>query len=260
MYRQLLARRRRGQFWPLEARRRPCLLLGLLLTIPAFYLVLTALETGNLLWGRALYGAVFLLLTVDLLHHLRQQWRVRKLAKITRSWRGNVLDMFTFFATLYCVFRVDGPWSQLEWLLRLLFCVVVFIRLAQLLVGFVAPNRLVQILVIAGVMQVIAGAAFYGLEPRVHSFADGMWLAFTTVTTVGYGDIVPTSPAARIFAVFIVLFGYALFSVVTAAIAALFIGEDEKRLERELHADIRALRQEVAALRADLQKDKQNAE
>ena len=84
-----------------------------------------------------------------------------------------------------------------------------------------------------------------------------MWLAFTTVSTVGYGDIVPSTPAARVFAVFIVLLGYALFSIVTASIAALFVGEDEKRLERELHADIRALRQEVTALRDDLQRHQQ---
>ena len=79
-----------------------------------------------------------------------------------------------------------------------------------------------------------------------------MWLAFITGATVGYGDLVPSTPASRIFAAFIVLLGYALFSVVTASIAALLVGEDEKRFMRGLHSDMRMLREEIAALRAGL--------
>ena len=83
---------------------------------------------------------------------------------------------------------------------------------------------------------------------------------FTTGATVGYGDLVPSTPASRIFAVFVVLLGYAVFSVVTASIVALFVGEDEKRFEKELHADIRSLRKEVAALRSELHLQKNHSE
>jgi len=94
----------------------------------------------------------------------------------------------------------------------------------------------------------IAGAGFYWLEPTVQSFADGLWLAFTTGATVGYGDLVPTTTPSRIFAVLITLLGLTFFSLVTASIAAFFIGEDEKLLRKELHEDIRHLRSEVAQL------------
>ncbi len=242
----------KGQFLPLEARRRPWLLFALLLTIPAFYLVLTSFETHFHLFGRAAYGVAALILAFDL---------VRQLRRSRQTWdayrrRAHIADWLILIGAVVWSMRADAPWSSAEWWWRLGYCALVFIRLAQLLVGFLAPTRLLQILLLGCLMLVLSGAGFLWLEPKVHSFADGMWLAFTTVSTVGYGDIVPSSPAARVFAVFIVLLGYALFSVVTASIAALFIGEDEKRLERELHEDIRALRQEVAALRADLQKDK----
>jgi voltage-gated potassium channel len=69
---------------------------------------------------------------------------------------------------------------------------------------------------------------------------------------VGYADVVPSTPASRIFAVFIVLLGYALLSLVTANIVALLVGEDERLLRHELHADMRLLRHEIALLRADL--------
>ncbi len=86
----------------------------------------------------------------------------------------------------------------------------------------------------------------------MQNYADGVWLAFTTVATVGYGDIVPSTPASKIFAVFIVLLGYAMFSILTANIAALFVGEEEEVFERQLHEDIKALHQEVSALREEL--------
>jgi voltage-gated potassium channel len=110
----------------------------------------------------------------------------------------------------------------------------------------------VKLIVLALLLLGSSGAGFYWLEPAVHTYADGVWLAFSTVATVGYGDLVPTTPASKILAVFIVLLGYAVFSIVTANIAALFIGEEEAGFEHELHADIRALSLEVAALRREL--------
>jgi len=69
---------------------------------------------------------------------------------------------------------------------------------------------------------------------------------------VGYGDLVPSTPASRVLAVFIVILGFGLLSLVTASIAALMVGEDEKRMRRELHADMRILLREIAELRAEL--------
>ncbi|MEN9864495.1 MAG: hypothetical protein RL748_85 [Pseudomonadota bacterium] len=229
---------------------RSWLLLGLLLSIPAFYLAVTAQQSGYGLWGRVLYGLTALLVVLDI--SVQMQKNGRRFSA-WRRWQPYFLDMLIGVGVLLSACRHDVPWQDGEWVLRLVLVAMIFLRLVLLVAGFVAPHRLTQILTLAVLMVVMAGGVFYWLEPNVHSYADGIWLAFTTVSTLGYGDIVPSTPGARVFAVFIVVLGYALFSIVTATIAALFVGEDEKRLERELHADIRALRQEVAALRESLQ-------
>lgn len=229
--------------------KRYFLLLALLLSIPAFYLALTALDSWYQNGGRILYGIVAAVMLWDVLEQMLPHGR-----RAFRMWPRYGLEIVIVLGAIASAWRSDTVWSFVEWSLRLALCAIVFVRLSMLLSQFLAPNRLTQILWMAVVLLGLAGGGFYWLEPKVHSFADGIWLAFTTVSTVGYGDIVPSSPAARIFAIFIVLLGYALFSIVTATIAALFVGEDEKRLERELHADIRALRQEVAALREDLRR------
>ena len=51
----------------------------------------------------------------------------------------------------------------------------------------------------------VGGFGFWALDPRVHTLADGLWLAFTTAATVGYGDMVPSTYASRAFAVVVVL-------------------------------------------------------
>jgi voltage-gated potassium channel len=124
----------------------------------------------------------------------------------------------------------------------------------MLAANWIASRKLLQIMALAIAMLAISGGGFYWLEPSIRTYADGLWLAFVTGATVGYGDLTPKTPAARIFAVFIVLLGYAVFSVVTASIAAFFVTEDDKRSERELDADIRSLREEIVVLRKELQR------
>jgi voltage-gated potassium channel len=115
-----------------------------------------------------------------------------------------------------------------------------------------STNAIPYAFVLGLVTLAIAGAGFYWLEPTVHSFGEGLWLAFITGATVGYGDYVPTTPASRMFAVVMVIVGFTVFTLVTASISALFVGEDEKRLRREMHQNIQELRREIAEMRAEL--------
>jgi voltage-gated potassium channel len=108
----------------------------------------------------------------------------------------------------------------------------------------------------------LCGVGFWWLEPRAQTYGDGLWLAFTTAATVGYGDIVPSTPAAKIFAVFVVLMGFAVLSLVTAAIAAMWVQTEERRIEREMlqdiHHQIRSLHSEIAALRREQGSERQS--
>jgi hypothetical protein len=60
----------------------------------------------------------------------------------------------------------------------------------------------------------------------------GMWWAVQTVTTVGYGDVTPKHPSGRIVAVFVMLEGIALLTIVIAMITSTFVARaaEERRL------------------------------
>ncbi|MGZ3253395.1 MAG: potassium channel family protein, partial [Burkholderiaceae bacterium] len=226
--------------------QRPSLIIALAASIPAFYLVLTGPSALYRNAGSVLYVVAAICMMLDLMLNKKAMRHSRALR------RELVLDMVILMGLLVSAWPTDLPWSLVEWELRLGFCAIVFLRIAMLMSTLMAPRHLLQILGISTVLLAIAGAGFYWLEPKVLTYADGLWLAFITGATVGYGDLVPSTPASRIFAVFIVLLGYAIFSVVTASISALFVGEDEKRFEKELHADIRSLREEIAVLRQEM--------
>jgi len=218
-----------------------------LLTIPAFYLELAAPTpaVGNA--GRALYGVVALAYAAHLalmlaLSHARATY-------LRRNW-VDVLVMLG--VTLSQTVGSLGTWSGLEWVLRMTLAALVLLRLMGYLRGLFTLKGVIPIVFIGSVTLMLSGAGFYWLEPGIHSYADGLWLAFTTGATVGYGDVVPQTAADKVFAVFVVLLGYAIFSLVTASIAAFFMGEDERQLRREMHRDVRALRGEIEALRAEL--------
>jgi voltage-gated potassium channel Kch len=55
------------------------------------------------------------------------------------------------------------------------------------------------------------------------SIGSGLWWAVQTVTTVGYGDDVPTSVAGRLVAVLVMLVALAFLTVITASITSTFV-------------------------------------
>ncbi len=122
--------------------------------------------------------------------------------------------------------------------------------------GIALRNGLVYSLALSMTILLVGGVGFWLLEPRVQTLGDGLWLAFTTAATVGYGDLVPSTHASRAFAVVVVLLGLAVLSLVTASVSAIFVGKgvhtEERAIERELMHELRAIRKEVAALRSEL--------
>jgi voltage-gated potassium channel len=111
-------------------------------------------------------------------------------------------------------------------------------------------------LVLALLILLFGGVGFWLIDPRIHSFGDGLWLAFTTAATVGYGDLIPHTPLSRIFSVFVVLLGLAVLSLVTASLSAIFVEqevhEEEVAIKHDMALEMHQLRQEVRALREQL--------
>jgi voltage-gated potassium channel len=225
--------------WPLFA--------VLFLAIPAFYIELAAFDTELLDIG----SDFILAIALSFLAHLAVMLLLypHRLDYLRRNWMHVLIVM----GASLNYFQVGSPETWLDWALRLVWQGSAFIRLTGFFTHLLRPGSLGSVLLLAAGVLALAGGGFYWLDPAINSYLDGLWLAFVSAATVGYGDVVPSTPASRVFAVFIVLLGYAVLSLVTASIAALFVGEEEKEMRRDMHRDIRALRGEVAELRRQIE-------
>ncbi len=121
----------------------------------------------------------------------------------------------------------------------------------------IARRGLIYSLALCMVILLFGGLGFWVLDPRVQTFSDGLWLAFTTAATVGYGDLVPSTHASRVFSVFVVLLGLAVLSLATASLAAFFVEKDvqadERQIERDLMRELKAVREELRALKGQIE-------
>jgi len=179
-----------------------------------------------------------------MLHVVRQRLRY-----LVRNW----LDVLIIAAAALSLAGVEVGWLALARLARVAMVAMILGRLLGSLRSLYSPDALPLVFAFAIVSVLVGGAGFYWLEPTVHTYADGLWLAFATGTTIGYGDLVPTTPAARLWAAVMVLLGFALLSLLTATLVTVFVGQDDARLRREMHRDILMLRDEVRTLREQLQ-------
>jgi voltage-gated potassium channel Kch len=115
-----------------------------------------------------------------------------------------------------------------------------------------SDTTLTQLAILA-VLVVMSGAVLvYLVESRVpgspiKTFGDAVWWALATATTVGYGDVVPVTPAGRIIASLLMVFGIGSLGVFISDMAARIVKlallgvEGGSILDREKAKIIRSL-------------------
>ncbi len=105
-------------------------------------------------------------------------------------------------------------------LLRLLIVIDLSMHMGSLLHKLLTRDSLAPTFIGSMIVVVMAGFMIAGLDPAIGSASDGIWWAWVTITTVGYGDIVPSTDIGRLFAAILMVVGLGLISLLTASIAA----------------------------------------
>jgi voltage-gated potassium channel len=96
-------------------------------------------------------------------------------------------------------------------------------------------------------------------EKDFPTFGLAVWWALQTVTTVGYGDITPTTTVGRVIGGIEMVFGISLISLLTAAVTSTVIergredAHEQTRIQLQENAD--SIKAELAELRALIAKN-----
>ncbi|MFQ5827796.1 MAG: potassium channel family protein [Candidatus Methylomirabilia bacterium] len=149
-----------------------------------------------------------------------------RLAYARRNWfkMAVIVVSFPAFPSLLALVRL----GRLARLLRLLRLVGVTARglggLRLILwrrgLVYVASTAVLLVFAGSGVLVLLEPATVQG------DFWIGLWWAIVTVTTVGYGDIVPSTVSGRLVGIALMLAGVGLVSTLAASIAAYFVGQE----------------------------------
>jgi voltage-gated potassium channel len=107
----------------------------------------------------------------------------------------------------------------------------------------VVSGRIIPYLVLLMLAaMMIAAVTVHVLSPKAFdTFGDEVWWAAQTATTVGYGDVVPTTSGGRFIGGIVMFVSVATVSLVTAVVTAGFVAYQQRRLggEVERHRELR---------------------
>jgi voltage-gated potassium channel len=172
-------------------------------------------------------------------------------------------DLFVVVATAPWFLLPGAQATQFAVLLRLA-------RLARLVMATKGARRLFERLgrvagVAGGIVVIGSLVAYHAEHPTNPGFAtvgDAFWWGIVTLTTVGYGDIVPKTPTGRWAAVTIMLTGVAVLGLLAGSLASFFrldngtpsngspgAGEPASTVAGSSDVALRSLATEVSALR-----------
>lgn len=153
-----------------------------------------------------------------------------KLKYLAGNWI-NVLIILLGFPIIW----VELPSASALRALRLIVLFDFLIQVSSTARRVLVKNHLGTTLMVAFIVIVMSGFLIAAIDPGFDTPWDGIWWAWVTVTTVGYGDLVPLSTEGRLFASFLILMGIGLFSLLTANFSAFIISKEERRILRREH-------------------------
>jgi voltage-gated potassium channel len=87
------------------------------------------------------------------------------------------------------------------------------------------------------VLSLAAGVLVWLIDRRdFHTLGDALWWALVTLSTVGYGDVVPHTAWGRVVGTAVIVTGVTFLSVLTATITSIFVSADQRARAAEAEA------------------------
>jgi voltage-gated potassium channel len=176
-----------------------------------------------------------------------------KLAYMKWGW----IDLISSIPTIG-VLRV-GRLARLIRILRCLRGLRVARQLSGSLIRERADGAFLSVALLSLLLILFASIGILQLETahnsNIHSPEDALWWAFTTVTTVGYGDKFPVTTAGRLVAISLMTAGVGLFGTFSGFVASRILNPIEQKQESELEKiriDLEELKQTLGGNTAAL--------
>ena len=150
----------------------------------------------------------------------------------SRYLRGNWMNVLIICIGVPLLWG-GGTYAASLRTLRLLLVFPLLLNTSATVRKILSRNHLGTTLMVALAFTLMSGLLIAGIDPAIENVWQGIWWAWVTVATVGYGDTVPMSAAGKVFGAVVILFGVGFFSLLTASFSAYFVSRGEIEIEEE---------------------------
>ncbi len=145
-----------------------------------------------------------------------------------------IMIILTWVADLFnlsLLANITGVISNVFFIFIIVLLIIRVARSKQ--VGMLEFLESINVYLLLGIAASILFGALYGLKPDAFSAstgsfssqADFIYFSFVTMTTLGYGDILPVSPLARSFAILFSVTGQLYLTMIVALLVGKYLSE-----------------------------------
>ncbi|PIQ44305.1 MAG: hypothetical protein COV52_07395 [Gammaproteobacteria bacterium CG11_big_fil_rev_8_21_14_0_20_46_22] len=151
--------------------------------------------------------------------------------------------MFNWFTPLVILFMIPLLVSphfapRLYMVIRPILAVLMYVPWLGLIRLSLVDGKLSTTLISLVFVVVLSGVLITGVDPAFKTVGNGIWWAWVTMSTVGYGDYVPLTVGGKILGSIIILLGLCFFAILTANFSKLFIKRTMSDVWRDAEAEI----------------------
>lgn len=100
----------------------------------------------------------------------------------------------------------------------------------------------------------IASVLLIVLDDSIHTVGDAIWFMVVTASSVGYGDIVPTSPIGKSLAILTILMGIIFVAILTAYLSAIYNIDQEEKTRNAFSKHVKILKTRNDSMKSEISK------
>lgn len=199
---------------------------------------------------------------VLLFGYLLQMRRLEKNVFIKKNWNG-----FISITPFYFIGIVLLGMNESSLILKILCLVKIFAlimsarQVGRAVDEFVEKSRLVYGFAFFVVVLLFSSVAFFlvesGVNPEVTTFEDSLWYVIQTITTVGYGDVVPDTQWGRVIGVVAMISAIGISSLLTAATTSSLMNkfrQEREALQEQSEDYVHRLEEKIDHLNSEMGK------
>jgi voltage-gated potassium channel len=105
----------------------------------------------------------------------------------------------------------------------------------------------------ATTLAVTAAIVVHVIDPGIGTWGDAFWWAVTTVTTVGYGDVVPESAGGRLVGAALMLTGIGLIPIITSVVVSILVSQGSREARQADERNVKLVIERLEAIERRLE-------